>query len=77
MTFAFRVNVFRNTRVYDAKHIATILIFSKEMPGPVAVPVAMETTKLLDEVHGPELAGAHVKRPQEPEPATCILQLPG
>ena len=52
------VNVFRNTRVYDAKHIPTILIFRKETPGPVAVPVAMETTKLSDEVHSPELAGA-------------------
>lgn len=76
MTFTFRVNVFRNTHVYDAKHIATMLIFRKEMPGPVAVPVAKETTKLLAEVHSPELAGAHVKQPQESEPATCILQLP-
>lgn len=76
MTFTFRVNVLRNTRVYDAKHIATILIFQKEMPGPVAVPVAKETTKLLDEVHSPELAGAHVKQPRESEPATWILQLP-
>ena len=62
------VNVFRNTRVYDTKHIPTILIFRKETPGPVAVLVAMEMTKLLDEVHSPELAGMHEKQPQESEP---------
>lgn len=50
------VNVFRNTHVYDAKHIPTILIFQKETLGPVAVLVAMEMIKLLDEVHSPELA---------------------
>lgn len=61
------VNVFRNTRVYDAKHIPTILIFRKETPGPVAVPVAMEMTKLLGEVHRPEFAGVHEKQPQELE----------
>ena len=72
MTFTFMVNVFRNTRVYDAKHIPTILIFRKEMPGPVAVLVAMEMTKLLDEVHSPELAGMHEKQPQESEPCCHV-----
>ena len=68
VTFTFMVNVFRNTHVYDAKHILTILIFQKETPGPVAVLVAMEMIKLLDEVHSPELAGVHEKQLQESEP---------
>lgn len=62
------VNVFRNTHVYDAKHIPTILIFQKETLGPVAVLVAMEMIKLLDEVHSPKLAGVHEKQLQESEP---------
>lgn len=59
------MRVFRSTQIHDIAYMPTTLL--SKMPGPVAVPVAMETTKILDDVHGLELWEAHSQQLQESE----------
>lgn len=59
------MTVFKNTQLCYVTYIPT-LSFS-ETPGPVAVPVAMETRRILDEVHSPEPGEARRQQLQEAE----------